>query len=107
MNMINKISNKSDYQKNVPKEYLEVAQKMEADFVNHMLNEMRQTAKVTDEDDSTAMNYYNSLLDTERADIMAKHDGGIGLQKMILDQIYPEHMRKKSLSAYKERTHEQ
>lgn len=107
MNTINKITNKSDYQKNIPKEYLEVAQKMEADFVNHMLNEMRKTGKVDDDEDSTAMAYYNSLIDNERADLMAKHDGGIGIQKMILDQIYPEHMRKRNLNTYKENSHEQ
>lgn len=77
---------------NIPKEYLDVADGMETQFINHMLNEMRKTVN-TAEKDSNASEYYKSLMDFERAKIMAKTENGIGLKEVILDQIYPKHMR--------------
>ncbi len=77
---------------NIPKEYMEVAEGMETQFINHMLKEMRNTIN-TAEKDSNANNYYKSLMDYERSKIMTKTENGIGLKDMILDQIYPKHMR--------------
>ena len=45
------------------------------------------------ESDSSASDYYKSLLDHERSKIMSKNQNGQGLQKLILDQIYPKRLR--------------
>ncbi|MBA2405158.1 MAG: rod-binding protein [Bdellovibrionales bacterium] len=70
----------------------EIAEGMEASFTSHMLAEMRKTAP-KEEQDSTAMEYYNSLLDSERAQLMARSETGLGVKKVILDQIVPQHMK--------------
>ncbi len=74
------------------KPFEDVAEGMEASFTSHMLAEMRKTVP-KDTPDSTATAYYNSLLDYERAQTMAKSDSGLGIKKVILDQIVPEHMK--------------
>ncbi|MEX0798415.1 MAG: rod-binding protein [Bacteriovoracaceae bacterium] len=91
---------------NIPKEYMDVAEGMETQFINHMLNEMRKTVK-SSEPDSNANDYYKSMQDYERAKIMTKTENGIGLKEVILDQIYPKHMRvgmpaKHALNAYQQ-----
>ena len=53
---------------------------------------MRKTIP-KEEADSSAMEYYNSLMDYERAQLMAKSDSGLGVKKVILDQIVPQHMK--------------
>jgi Rod binding domain-containing protein len=70
----------------------EIAEGMEANFTSHMLAEMRKTIP-KETPDSSAMEYYNSLLDFERAQTMAKSDSGLGIKKVILDQIVPPHMK--------------
>ena len=65
---------------------------MEANFTSHMLQEMRKTIP-KESPDSSATEYYNSLLDYERAQLMAKSDSGLGVKKVILDQIVPEHLK--------------
>ncbi len=77
---------------NPVKPFEEIAEGMEANFTSHMLAEMRKTVPKETED-SSAMNYYNSLLDYERAQLMAKSDSGLGIKKVILDQIVPQHMK--------------
>jgi Rod binding domain-containing protein len=74
------------------KPFEEIAEGMEANFTSHMLAEMRKTVPKEDQD-SSAMEYYNSLLDYERAQLMAKSDSGLGVKKVILDQIVPQHMK--------------
>ncbi|MCO4753888.1 MAG: rod-binding protein [Bacteriovoracaceae bacterium] len=115
-NKLNSLTNNPAYQararqaaakyENVPKEYMDVAQGMETQFINHMLNEMRKTVK-SSEPDSSASKYYKGLVDHERAKIMATTDNGIGLKDVILDQIYPKHMRvgmpsKHAINAYQQ-----
>lgn len=78
----------------VPKEYLKIAEGMEAQYINHMLNELNKTI-IQENPDSAAEQYYKSLINSERAEIMAKSENGIGLKDLILDQIYPQHMRQK------------
>lgn len=78
--------------KNVPKAYLDVAQGMETQFINHMMNEMNKTVK-SEQPDSDANKYYKGLLDYERAKIMAQTENGIGLKDIILDQILPQHLK--------------
>src|SRR6478609_5322992 len=77
---------------NPVKPYEDIAEGMEANFTSHMLAEMRKTVP-KETPDSSAMEYYNSLLDYERAQLMAKSDSGLGVKKVILDQIVPQHMK--------------
>lgn len=78
--------------KNVPKAYTDIAEGMETQFINHMLNEMRKTVH-SERPDSNANKYYKSLMDYERSKIMAATDNGIGLKEVILDQIVPQHYK--------------
>jgi Rod binding domain-containing protein len=77
---------------NPVKPFEEIAEGMEANFTSHMLAEMRKTIP-KETPDSSSMDYYNSLLDYERAQLMAKSDSGLGVKKVILDQIVPQHMK--------------
>lgn len=77
---------------NPVKPYEEIAEGMETSFTQHMLAEMRKTVP-KESPDTPAMDYYNSLLDTERAQLMAKSDSGLGVKKVILDQIVPQNMK--------------
>jgi Rod binding domain-containing protein len=77
---------------NPVKPFEEIAEGMESNFTSHMLAEMRKTIP-KEEADSSAMEYYNSLMDYERAQLMAKSDSGLGVKKVILDQIVPQHMK--------------
>lgn len=53
---------------------------------------MRKTIPREDEP-SSAQQYYESLMDYEHAKSMAKSDTGIGVKKVILDQILPAHLK--------------
>lgn len=77
---------------NPVKPFEDIAEGMEANFTSHMLAEMRKTVP-KESPDSSAMEYYNSLLDYERAQLMAKSDSGLGVKKVILDQIVPQNMK--------------
>lgn len=77
---------------NPVKPFEDIAEGMEANFTSHMLAEMRKTIP-KESPDSSAMEYYNSLLDYERAQLMAKSDTGLGIKKVILDQIVPQNMK--------------
>ena len=77
----------------IPDAYKKVARGMEQQFVEFMINEMEKTSGKKDH--SMAGNYYKSLLNTHRAELMSQVNGGMGLQEMILDQIYPKKLRKK------------
>lgn len=101
---------------NPVKPYEDIAEGMETSFTSHMLAEMRKTIP-KEGPDSSAMEYYNSLLDYERAQLMAKSDSGLGVKKVILDQIVPQHMkhylknahpevRQGMTASMKEKTHE-
>jgi Rod binding domain-containing protein len=77
---------------NPVKPFEEIAEGMEANFTSHMLAEMRKTIP-KETPDSSAMEYYNSLLDSERSQLMAQSDSGLGIKKVILDQIVPLNMK--------------
>lgn len=77
---------------NPVKPFEEIAESMEANFTSHLLKEMRKTVP-KESPDTPAMDYYNSLLDSERAELMAKSESGLGVKKIILDQIVPQHMK--------------
>jgi Rod binding domain-containing protein len=72
--------------------YEDIAESMEANFTSQLLKEMKKTIP-KETPDSPAMDYYNSLLDSEMAQTMAKSDNGLGVKKVILDQIVPQHMK--------------
>jgi Rod binding domain-containing protein len=84
----------NEFQKKALKPYEDIAEGMEANFTQHLLQEMKKTVP-KDTPDSGPMDYYNSLLDTERAQIMAKSESGLGIKKIILDQIVPAHLKSK------------
>lgn len=79
----------------IPKAYMKVAKGMETQFVNHMYNELRKSVnKETPE--SQSEQYYKSMQNYERAKMLSNTDNGIGLKDMILDEIYPKHLREKA-----------
>ena len=77
--------------KYVPNKFIEVAENLESQFINHMLKQMETT--IGEKKESSAENYYKDLQTTERSKIMAKDSGEGGLKDLILNQIYPEHYR--------------
>lgn len=86
------ISSTKTQKTNPVKPYEDIAEGMEANFTSYMLQEMRKSIP-KESPDSSAMEYYNSLLDYERAQTMAKSDSGLGVKKVILDQIVPQNMK--------------
>ena len=68
--------------------YREVAQGLEAQFVELMLQEMEKTVQHSANDQASEI--YRSMLNSERAKLMAEHGGGMGIAQMILQQIYPQ-----------------
>ena len=74
------------------KPYREVAEGMETQFASHMIEQMRKTVPREDEP-STAQQYYESLMDYEHAKSLAKSDTGLGIKRVILDQILPAHLK--------------
>lgn len=76
----------------IPEKFKEAAQAMEEQFVQFMLEQMKKSVP-KNEEESAAKNFYESLLTTEQAKRYVEQNSGQGLQKLILDQIYPEHLR--------------
>lgn len=75
----------------VPDPYKKVAAGMERQFADFMIQQMNKT--VGDETQSSGEQFYKSLQDSERARILTEKDGGLGLQRLILEQIYPKNQR--------------
>jgi Rod binding domain-containing protein len=82
----------SENLKYVPSAYKKVAGDLESQFNEFMLEQMSRTVD-HNEEASTAESYYDNLLTSERAKTMSSSDKGIGLKKIILDQIYPQRIR--------------
>jgi Rod binding domain-containing protein len=80
-----------DDRKYIPKQFQEVAESMESQFAEAMLKQMNQTVDETAGED-TGMEFYKSLQTSERAKMMSKQNN-LGLQNIILDQIYPKRLR--------------
>ena len=76
----------------IPEPYKDMARGMEKQFLEFMIEQMNKTTQLT-EPSSTAANYYKDLLTGERADKMARNHEGMGIQDIILDQIYPKEKR--------------
>ena len=83
-----------DRRKYIPEPYLEVAQGMEEQFIEFMIQQMKKSVQKTEES-SSAMDYYESLLTQQQSNSMATQNGGTGIQDLILDQVYPDYMRTK------------
>ena len=98
---IRKIKNTSlrDDSKFIPDPYKKVASSMETQFLNFMISKMKNTIDKNNPE-SSAVEYYNGLINKERSDIMSKNNGGLGIQKLILNQIYPSHLRNKASYEY-------
>ena len=94
LNLVNSASSRQlhkDDLKYIPKPYKDVAGGMEKQFAEFMINQMNKTTGEQSSDDG--MDYYKSLLTEERAKTLTQSGGGLGLQKLILDQIYPQKFR--------------
>ena len=77
----------------IPKQFKEVAASMEQQFAEMMLDQMSRTVdEAESESGGMGMDYYKSLQKSERAKTMTDQNN-LGLQNMILDQIYPKRMR--------------
>ena len=75
----------------IPEEYKGVASAMEKQFVKHMIDNMDKTISRSKEE-SSAEEYYKSLLYDEFANKISQNDT-MGLQDIILDQVYPRRLR--------------
>lgn len=96
--MINKIQSNpnvlinSNTTKSTTDPYKQVAKAMEKEFAQFMISKMRDTVDKHNPDGSE-LNYYNSLLDSEYADVMTNQNNGLGIQELILNQISPNHKK--------------
>ena len=98
INPQNKRRASNDSREYIPKEYKNFAQALETQFSELMLKEMNKTVSRKNQD--TANSYYNNLLTTERAKKMSKNETS-QIQKMILKEIYPSHLRnQENFNAY-------
>ena len=95
------LSAQNSQRTNPIKPYEEIAEGMETSFTSYLLQQMRKTVPKEGED-TPAMDYYNSLLDYERAQTMAKSDSGLGVKKVILNQIVPENMKQYLKNSHQE-----
>jgi Rod binding domain-containing protein len=86
--------------KHVPKEIIDVAEGMESQFINHMINEMRKSVNKT-KPESQAERFYNSKIDEEYSKIMSETKNGLGLKEMIIEQLAPQYIRKPQLAQTK------
>jgi len=80
----------------IPKPYLELAEKLEKQFYNLLLNEMEKTVEKT-EPQSTAEEYYNSLLSDKHAEIFSQNPNNNGIKDLILNEVYPQRFRSKAV----------
>lgn len=98
MNSINKLSQIQPQvvrkHQNVPKEVVQAAEAMEEQFANHLIGEMRKS--IGNKTTSSAQNFYNSLMDRERAKMMAQSDSGLGVKEVIIDEFMRETARPNS-----------
>ncbi len=79
----------------IPNDYKNVAKGMEQQFAEYMLAQMNNTVdKSENEAQDSATQYYENMQTGERAKAMVENHGtGLGVQKVILDQIYPQRLR--------------
>ena len=114
---LNKIVNKvpsNNSMKYVPDDFKKIAQSMEQQFINHMVEQMEKTSSNSSE--TQADSFYKGLQRSERAKIISELSGEGSLKELILDQIYPDRYRNEAsynaflssqnqkLNAYKKNT---
>lgn len=88
----------------VPKEFQNVAKGLEQQFAEMMVNEMTKTVGEDDAENGVGMDYYKSLQNTERAKTLTEQNQ-LGLQDLILNQIYPKRLRNEvALQQYQKST---
>ena len=103
------VDQKRDKYSNVPKDYMRVAEGMEAQFTNHLLNQMRKTVHSV-EPETQAGKMYKSMLDDERSKLMANSNSGLGIKDLVLDQIYPQYKQasnQQAVQMYKQNNSQQ
>ena len=81
----------------IPKQFLEVARGMEKQFADFMVDQMMKTSG--SETENQAESYYRSLMNSERSDALTKNSGGLGVQDLILDEVYPRKFRNEAAFA--------
>ncbi len=92
---------------NIPKPFKDAARGIEKQFVEFMVQQMHKTTGAP-EDSNTATDYYNDLLYKEESNKMTEYKNGLGIQKLILDQIYPKKFRNpEALAAFNAQTKSQ
>jgi Rod binding domain-containing protein len=88
--------------------YVKVAEGMETQFAQELISQMRKSIP-RERDLSAAESYYQSLLDQEYAKKMAASDTGLGIKKVVLEQILPQHLKESpalAKSAYEKMQHQ-
>lgn len=91
-----------DQKKYIPKKYKEFAQGMEQQFAKYMVEQMNKNSGSTQEM-NTASSYYKDLLTTEHTKALTKTGNGLGIQDLILDDVYPKKFRNEAAyNAYKQ-----
>jgi Rod binding domain-containing protein len=89
--MLNKLKQKPANKQYIPNDFKNVASGIEKQFAEEMLRQMNKTTgqKAGGSDSK----FYKSMLNSERANALAQNNGGLGIQDLILDEIYPRRMR--------------
>lgn len=79
----------------IPKKYKTFAKGMEQQFAKYMVEQMNKTV-LKEKSSSPGSDYYNDLLANEYTKNLSEHNNGLGIQDIILDDIYPKKMRNKA-----------
>jgi Rod binding domain-containing protein len=87
-----RLRTKGDDLQYVPKDFKKVAGGLEQQFVQYMLQQMNKSIGKGSSEGS-AMDYYKDLQNTEQAKTLTNHNNGLGIQELILNQIYPKKFR--------------
>ena len=87
-----RLRTKGDDLKYVPEDFKKVAGGLEQQFVEYMLKQMNKSIGKGSSEGS-AMDYYKDLQNTEQAKTLTNINSGVGIQDLILNQIYPKKFR--------------
>ena len=87
-----RLRTKGDDLKYVPEDFKKVAGGLEQQFVEYMLKQMNKSIGKGSTEGS-AMDYYKDLQNTEQAKTLTNTNNGVGVQELILNQIYPKKFR--------------
>jgi len=75
-----------DKYKDIPEAAMKVAEGMETQFTNHLLAEIQ---KSSGQKLGGTQKIYRSMLDSERAKMMAQSATGLGIKDVVLKEFYP------------------